>query len=286
AYPYSSLQVLSFALTVVSTALAIIACSLRMYSRSLTRSFGIDDWMICTATLFTINQCWSSSLVIHYEYIGVHAADIPVHDEAKALLYSWLAVVFYTPILSLVKTSILGFLLRLGGKQRRGVRIAIYTLITLNTLQIIAVLAVTIFQCTPVNLVWSTPSSAREGLRCINPGVLVLSVASWNILTDILVVALPYRIFFDIKTNKRMRNALIGVFMLGIVVTVFSIVRLYYMYRIFFTVSPDPTYSLGYILSAIESNLAIIASSIPALWPLARLWFPCMDSKLGINHHY
>lgn len=66
-------------------------------------------------------------------------------------------------------------------------------------------------------------------------------------------------------------------------VTVFSAVRLYFMYRIFYVISQDPTYSLGYILSAVESNLAIVAASIPALWPLARRWFPCMDDTLGIN---
>lgn len=50
--------------------------------------------------------------------------------------------------------------------------------------------------------------------------------------------------------------------------------------------SHDPTYSIGYTISAVESNLAIIAASIPALWPLARRWFPAMDDKLGINRHY
>jgi hypothetical protein len=66
-------------------------------------------------------------------------------------------------------------------------------------------------------------------------------------------------------------------------VTALSIVRLYYMYRNFFVVEEDPTYSLAYIISAVESNCAIVAATIPALWPLARRWFPSMDDKLGIN---
>lgn len=237
--------------------------------------------------LFTINQCWSSIMFIHYGYIGVHADATPPHDESKVARYSFLAQVFYTPILSMVKTSVLACLRRLGGQQRTGVRRAIHTLIVLNACQMIAVLGVTIFQCTPVSLGWSETLQARRTLAtCINLGIFMLSVASWNIFTDVLVLMLPYRIFFVLQINKRMRNALIGVFMLGLVVTVLSAVRFYYVCRAFFDNPADPTYSLGYVLSAVESNLAIVAASIPALWPLARRWFPSMDDKLGMNDRY
>lgn len=237
--------------------------------------------------LFTINQCWSSIMFIHYGYIGVHADDTPPHDDGKMARYGFLAQVFYTPILSMVKTSVLACLRSLGGQQRTGVRRAIHTLIVLNACQMIAVLGVTIFQCTPVSLGWSETFQTRRTLAtCINPGIFMLSVASWNIFTDFLVLMLPYRIFFVLRINKRMRNALVGVFMLGLVVTVFSAVRFYYVYRVFFDSPADPTYSLGYVLSAVESNLAIVAASVPALWPLARRWFPSMDDRLGINDRY
>jgi hypothetical protein len=55
------------------------------------------------------------------------------------------------------------------------------------------------------------------------------------------------------------------------------------MWRLFYVVDKDPTYSIRFILSQIETNLAIVAASAPPLWPLARSWFPSMDAKLGIN---
>jgi hypothetical protein len=168
--------------------------------------------------VLTINQCWCSVLFIHYGYIGVHGVDIPPHDKAKQYLYNWLGQAFYCPILPLVKISVLVFLLRLGGKHTRSARIAIYALIAFNVSQVTAVESVVIFQCHPLHLSWSTAFFAPERMgNCISAGTFTMSVASLNFCTDILVLVLPYRIFSVLKINKKMRNALIGVFMLGIV---------------------------------------------------------------------
>lgn len=37
---------------------------------------------------------------------------------------------------------------------------------------------------------------------------------------------------------------------------------------------PDPTSSIGFVTSAIETNLFLITASAPALRPLLRAWFP------------
>jgi hypothetical protein len=66
-------------------------------------------------------------------------------------------------------------------------------------------------------------------------------------------------------------------------VPVASILRLYLFYRHFYVTSSDPNYTIRYVISPLESNLAIIAASLPPLWPLARRWFPGMDERLGIN---
>lgn len=227
----------------------------------------------------------------------------PVTDDFRMWLYNWLAQVFYAPILSLVKLSVLVFLLRLAGPARKVLNIFIYTLICVNSAQCIAVVCVTIFQCTPMNLVWTTGCHAYTGMgHYINPAIFTITVAAINLLTDLLVMVIPFRIFSDITINKRIRNALMFVFTLGIwyvatvsstihlgaptdngSVTAISAVRLSYLYRIFYTIEGDPTYSLGFVLSSVESNLAIVAASVPALWPLARRWFPSMDNMLGLN---
>lgn len=53
-------------------------------------------------------------------------------------------------------------------------------------------------------------------------------------------------------------------------VTVFSCVRLYYLVELYIDTNPDANYSISFVTSAIEANLAIITGSVPALWPLVR----------------
>lgn len=57
-------------------------------------------------------------------------------------------------------------------------------------------------------------------------------------------------------------------------VTVVSIVRLYFLHEDFVNHSPDAGYSLGFCVSSIECNLAIITACGPALWPILRGWLP------------
>jgi hypothetical protein len=48
----------------------------------------------------------------------------------------------------------------------------------------------------------------------------------------------------------------------------------------------DYSYSIGYVTTAFETNLAVVAASGPALWPLARRWFPGFFSGLGLSRGY
>jgi len=64
-------------------------------------------------------------------------------------------------------------------------------------------------------------------------------------------------------------------------------VRLYFIYRAnYLPKTPDSNYDVGYITTALETNLAVMAASGPALWPLARRWFPGFFSNLGLSRGY
>jgi len=63
-------------------------------------------------------------------------------------------------------------------------------------------------------------------------------------------------------------------------------VRLYYVVRLYYMSPQDRKFSIGYITSTVEINLAIVTASVPALWPLARRWFPGAFESLGISRPY
>ena len=46
------------------------------------------------------------------------------------------------------------------------------------------------------------------------------------------------------------------------------------LYNLAPVANADPTYNIGFVTSAIETNLALITASAPALMPLLKAWFP------------
>ncbi|KIH94417.1 hypothetical protein SPBR_05900 [Sporothrix brasiliensis 5110] len=271
-YPTSPLQQFGFAIIVFFPVLAFIIVMLRVYSRVSTKQFGIDDTLIIIAMILSIGETASTWMFMKTNFIAIHIWDVPrEYDVVQALIWNFAVQVLYNPILALVKTSMLLFLLKLGS-QKPGVRICIHILNALNLMLMVAIFIVVIFQCTPIRFNWDT---TIVGGHCINQGVFYLATAALTIFTDVLNLALPFWVFLDLKMPVRVKIALLFVFLLGGIVTVVGIVRLVFIYDGFFTApGPDPTYSLGFCTSAIETNLAIICASAPSLRGLVRSWFP------------
>lgn len=126
----------------------------------------------------------------------------------------FLAQLFYNPILAFVKASVLVFLLRLGG-QKPGVKFAIYGLNAFNALQAIAIFLVALLQCLPIAANWDFALKADPNTKCIDNSFHVI-ISCLTILTDILVIALPFWIFLGLKMPRAAKFAVLGIFMLGI----------------------------------------------------------------------
>lgn len=130
--------------------------------------------------------------------------------------WNYIIQLLYNPILALVKSSVLLFLLRLGG-QKPGVRWTIHSLNAFNIGLMIAIFVTVIFQCTPVNFFWDR---TIPGGHCVDTGAFYVATAGLTILTDVLVLALPFWIFLGLKMPAKVKIALLVVFGLGAVVTV------------------------------------------------------------------
>lgn len=225
-------------------------------------------------------------------YWGWRAVDVPEFDPAPGLWWFYLGQIFYNPVLALVKSSVLLFLLRLGGHQQR-VRRFIYGLLAFNVLQAIAVFFVAIFQCIPISANWD--GAARATATCVQPSFHVI-ISSITIVTDLLVLIIPFWIFLGLSLPVAARIAVIGAFATGLAlvsrmsllissltglysVTVIGAVRLSNVYKLFFVpASPDadPYYDIGLTLNGIETNLALVSGSVPGLRPIFRKWFPSL----------
>ncbi|KAH8602335.1 hypothetical protein B0O99DRAFT_735762 [Bisporella sp. PMI_857] len=290
----SDLQRLALAIIVIFPTLALITVVLRVYSRLRSTLLGwgmhslacgrrhvlteaLDDGFIIAAMITSLGETFVSWMTIKTNFIGLHLVDIPQNRDIKlGLQYSFAMQVLYNPILSFVKISILIFLSRLC-PQSPTIRCAIWTLLALTVGLLVAIGSAMVLQCIPISSIWDPSIDGK----CIAQGELFVVQAVSAIVTDVLVLMLPFWIVTGLAMERRLKIAVVGIFSLGFIVTLAGIIRLALLIQgLYFldSLGPDPTYNIGFTVSAIQTNLAIITASAPALKPLFRSWFPSISS--------
>ncbi|KAK3295233.1 uncharacterized protein B0H64DRAFT_142545 [Chaetomium fimeti] len=273
-YPTTGLQQFGFFIIFFFPAVSVLLVGLRLYDRATTRLFGVDDAFIVLATILAAVEAFFSFAMMKIQYLGVHIWQIPKTptDPTMSGIINYIVVMLYNPELALVKSSVLFFLLRLGGHQPI-LRRCIHVLNWANIGLMIAVLFASIFTCVPVHKYWNMAVAGR----CNNMMLQYLITSGLTVLTDILVLVIPVKIVMGLQLPMKLKAILITLLCSGIVVTIFSILRMHSLYRLYYPPpdpGPDPTYSIDFVYSTIECNLAIITASIPPLHGLMRKWFP------------
>lgn len=167
----------------------------------------------------------------------------------------------------MVKFSILAFYSRLFAAS---IRIPCYVLAGITACWGIAVILVTVFQCTPVSGYWNRQIPAK----CIvDDYAFFVGIAIPNILTDAAILSLPVPYIWRLQTTRSQKIALSSIFMLGSFVTIISIVRLTTLISVDLK-SPDLDYNFAYvgIWTSTEGNIAIVSACLPSLRPVLSLF--------------
>ncbi|RYO20532.1 hypothetical protein AA0113_g9777 [Alternaria arborescens] len=247
-----------------------IAVALRLYCRlTFIRYVGLDDKFMICAWVVAISLGIQNGFLVSWG-TGRHNADldhsiimVPTfkHWYAYQLVYPW-ALLF-------VKASILALYYRIF--TQTNFRYAVYAVSVFVTVQTIVVTFVNAFECGAKEPWRAWVPTFPKG--CNDLPKTYFSMASVNILTDIFILAMPMRAFGQLKLQRTKRIALFGVFMVGGIAVIASIVRLYALWV--YAVTDDPPYDDIFILllSQIEINAAIISASAPALRPLLNKAF-------------
>ncbi|KAH6973068.1 hypothetical protein BKA56DRAFT_659954 [Ilyonectria sp. MPI-CAGE-AT-0026] len=280
--PTTPMQQGAIAIIFLMTFLAFAIWGVRVYSRVTTKQFGIDDWLVTGAMAFSLALVGPNYMFFKYDYVGFRTKNLPeTYDLEPVLFWNWIMQVLYNPILALVKSSILIFLLRLGG-HRRSIRWSVYALNAFNIALGVAIFLTVIFQTIPINAYWDLKVEKK---RQIDGPMFYISSAIVTICTDVLVLVIPFWVFLGLRMRLAAKIGLLVVFLMGGVVTVVAIVRVNELHKKFYDVNPnyDARHTLGDTYSSIEVNLAIIASCGPALRPLFRRMFPGLFSNKSSN---
>jgi hypothetical protein len=121
----------------------------------------------------------------------------------------WWAITFYNASLTLTKASILLQYLRVFVSQ--GVRRTCWVALAFVAAYGIYTITSNIFACIPVSAFWSpTPD-----MRCISKKFSWFFNASINILSDIIIIALPIPTLSSLKLPIRQKIMLMVIFALG-----------------------------------------------------------------------
>ena len=135
-------------------------------------------------------------------------------DAGPDAILQWHKVLYvyencYTPAIALTKLSILSFYARLFSV--RTFRVALYVVGTMVLMWWIAMQFTVIFECTPIDYSWHP---VRSG-RCINLDQFFLGQAIPNIVTDMVILALPLPMIWKLHLPKSQKLALTCIFSLG-----------------------------------------------------------------------
>ena len=130
------------------------------------------------------------------------------------MLISHQTELLYNPILALVKTSILLFLLRLA-LQKSAVQKAIWALMIFNGIMMVVTFFLTVFHCIPIQSNWN--ASAYPDAKCLNFADFVTGTACVAILTDVLVLMLPTWIVYNLQIQWKQKLMVIAILSFGLV---------------------------------------------------------------------
>ncbi|ESZ93359.1 hypothetical protein SBOR_6256 [Sclerotinia borealis F-4128] len=250
--------------------LTICTIAIRSFSRWYTEiPLGLDDLFILIAAILSIAY---TAIVMHEVKTNFYGQHIGKSDPDHLRAYMkglYALVIFYPIALSMSKLSLLGLYWRIFGVT--GGRIPIHVASALNGAWGIAALVVGVFSCHPIQAFWDSTVPAK----CINYPVFFTSNEAITIVYDVVVLFIPVWFIVQIKKSVGERISISCIFLLGLVVTVVSAVRLWRLAVAQRKPGFDPTFNEtdAGLWAIIELNLWVLVASIPTFSPLlGKIW--------------
>jgi hypothetical protein len=198
--------------------------------------------------------------------------------------------------------SILLFLKRLTHRASKSTEILLNVNIGLSVVFLILAVLFTTLVCTPVAASWDLRTYMQSNRKCMDEVAVLLSMSIIHVVFSILLLILPIRIVWGLQLPTRAKVSLILLFFFGGLACVFSILRMLYIKKSFFsydftckqlsrfrlfsnyTDSSLDNHVYPAIYGQLELTMALILSSLPALSFLLIRWRkPATDRSIATS---
>ncbi|PQK12406.1 hypothetical protein BB8028_0003g10230 [Beauveria bassiana] len=208
------LYITSLVMIICAGIIVTARCSTRFWLAKL----GWDDVVIIASYCSSVIVSVTVQLAISHGY-GMHKADLSKDDLHMALKFFFIAQAPCKITNCLNKVAMIMIYLRQFPSSR--FRVAAFTTLGVVVLGSVGSICATIFQCVPVAGAWDESIEAK----CIHFGHFWVANSVMNILTNVMMIALPIPMVQKLKLGKHDKAMLFGLFLLGGFVTITSILR-------------------------------------------------------------
>ncbi|KAJ8117651.1 hypothetical protein OPT61_g1187 [Boeremia exigua] len=269
--------------TITFLTLAILAASLRLWSRIRDRLWGWDDAFVFLAGIASVAGD-SVVCMMPFDGLGLHFYTLSDSDKSAYFKHIWASNSAYCASTTFIKLAILFQYVRLfaetatstTSRQYRRARASIWIMIGLSATWGLCFFLLALFPCKPVAKNWN-PS--LQG-KCVGWGTkepntffaMWVGHATTNMVLDIVVLLLPLPFLGVLRIEGKSKVGLIALFAMGGVVAALSVGRVISLVINRAGTFPvlDMSYyaPLVYIFSVLEVNIAILCASIPIFWPM------------------
>ncbi|CAK3788594.1 unnamed protein product [Lecanosticta acicola] len=235
--------------------------------------YGSDDWTIASTLLVLLPL---NVLVQAMTNNGLGADNYTLQaSEITAFLKEfYIFEILYTLVVFLTKVSILQLYLRIWTVEAvsRWFRLAVWSLILLNLVTMLAFALSLVAQCSPISYAWHDWDLLHVG-HCVNQQAQIYVLGAFNIAYDVVVFIFPLHNFLKLNISWQRKFGVCLIFMVGLLVTICSIVRLQYLVKIGVSGNPTWDYNSAVVWSSVECNISVVCTCMPAMAGLLqRLW--------------
>ncbi|KAL9126839.1 MAG: hypothetical protein Q9175_007847 [Cornicularia normoerica] len=180
----------------------------------------------------------------------------------------------YLVIVSITKTSILLFYLRLFGTPgtHQVFRKLLYITQALVVIWFIASVVPGIVRCHPIKDMWNPLVVGSPDVRhyCINTNAYYVSTSAFNVALDFWILVLPISIVWTLQLSGRRKVGLSAIFLLGGLICGASIARAYTVANVGLSDFPYDA-SPSIIWSSVEISVGIICACLPTVQPVLQI---------------
>ncbi|KAL9134101.1 MAG: hypothetical protein Q9175_004718 [Cornicularia normoerica] len=250
--------------TIACGVLETLAVFLRLLARWKSKAaFAADDWWIVATLIPSYAMLAIGCLMVTIGGGGRHAETLNLYQVETFLKTVSAALIAYAITIFMVKISILLMYRRIFDTE--AFKTATWVVGTACVAWAIAAVLCLVLQCHPFSGLWNPEDTFTN--KCINLQAYYRAVASSNMALDVVILCMPLYMIWRLKLEASQKLMLSGIFALGGLGCVASLMRIITVNLI---KGADLPYSLTtpYMWSQLEPTMAVVCACLTTYRPL------------------